>query len=231
MLEVVGTFAYPRPEQAPRPRLELVVPPRAPPARAGATPVPSRQPTPAPLASRVPAAPRFRTPEERLAEVAALLEQAQFPRALLAARRFSDEHPEDLSARLTLGNVHALMGDVELARDAFAQALLQEPLCVEARLYLALAAMQDGAHEEARAELTRALFLEPTLALGHYLLGQVCERLGEPNAARRSYKNAAALRKQPMRALIGHYPELPASAEAIGQAAQYRVAALEEGGR
>ena len=237
MFEVTGSFAYRRPAQIPRPRLDLVVPPRA--APRPAKPLPPRStatsarnlapviaessPATSPESGRRP-----RTPEDRLAEIAALLEKAEFPKALLAARRFSDEHPEDLSARLTLGNVHALMGDHELSRDAFGAALAQEPLCVEARLYLALAAMQAGGFLEARLELTRALFLEPTLALGHYLLGQVSERLGETQAARRSYKNAIALKKSPQRALLGHYPELPGSAEAIAQAAQYRVAALEE---
>jgi chemotaxis protein methyltransferase CheR len=235
MFEVSGSFAYRRPAQIPRPRLDLVVPPKAaaPPKAAGPRgtsssarnlPPVSVEPTPA----SSPPGRRPRTPEERLAEIAALLEKAEFPKALLAARRFSDEHPEDLSARLTLGNVHALMGDHELSRDAFGVALAQEPLCVEARVYLALAAMQARAFPEAKLELTRALFLEPTLALGHYLLGQVGERLGETQAARRSYKNAVALRKSPQRALLGHYPELPGSAEAIAQAAQYRVAALEE---
>lgn len=238
MFEISRAFAYRRPAQAPRPKLELVVPPKAPEppprpplAKPTATssgrlspramPVPALEPLPSPPR-------RPRTPEERLADVAALLEAAAFPKALLAARRFSDEYPEDLSARLTLGNVQALMGDHELARDTFHTALSQEPLCVEARVYLALAGMQAGAHQEARAELTRALFLEPTLALGHYLLGQVCERLSEVNAARRSYRNAVALKRAPQRALLGHYPDLPKSAEAIAQAAQYRVAALEE---
>lgn len=237
MFEVAGAFAYRRPAQIPRPRLDLVVPPRAaPPPRPAAAaststsaralaPVADAPPSPA---ASPPGPRRPRTPEERLAEVAALLEKGAFPQALLAARRFSDEHPEDLSARLTLGNVHALMGDHELSRDAFAAALAEEPLCVEARVYLALSAMQARGYPEARAELTRALFLEPTLALGHYLLGQVNERLGDLPGARRSYKNAMALRKSPQRALLGHYPELPESAEGIAQAAQYRVAALEE---
>jgi chemotaxis protein methyltransferase CheR len=237
MFEVSGSFAYRRPAQIPRPRLDLVVPPRAaaPPPKqklppSTSTSARSLPPVAAPQPAASPSGPgkRPRTPEERLAEIAGLLEQAQFPKALLAARRFSDEHPDDLAARLTLGNVHALMGDHELSRDAFHAALAQEPLCVEARLYLALAAMQANGFAEARVELTRALFLEPSLALGHYLLGQVCERLTELQAARRSYKNAMALKKTPQRALLGHYPELPGSADAVAQAAAYRVAALEE---
>jgi chemotaxis protein methyltransferase CheR len=234
MFEVTGSFAYRRPSQVPRPRLDLVVPPRAAPPPSAPVPrgkSPSRPLTPigeGPAPDASPPGRRPRTPEERLAEIAALLEKGQFPQALLAARRFTDEHPEDLSARLTLGNVHALMGDLDLSRDAFHTALAEEPLCVEARLYLALAALQAKEPKEAKTELTRALFLEPSLALGHYLLGQVNEQLGDVQGARRSYKNAVALKRSAQRALLGHYPELPGSADAIAQAAQYRVAALEE---
>ena len=231
MFEVGGTFAYRRAAQVPRPRPELVLPP---PARPPPPSAPTRFPaSSAPRPSAPPPSPRPSPPvalgtEERLAQVVALLERADFPRALLAARRFCDEHPEDLAARLTLGNVHALMGNHELAKDTFAQALAQEPLCVEARLYLALAALQVGRLDEAKVELTRALFLEPQLSLGHYLLGQVLERKGDPEGARRAYRNAVAQRRHGLRKLLGHYPDVPESADAVTQAAQFRLAALSE---
>jgi chemotaxis protein methyltransferase CheR len=56
----------------------------------------------------------------------------------------------------------------------------------------------------------------------------VHERRGNPEAARRSYRNAIAQRKGPPHALLGHFPDLPTSNEAIAQAAQYRLAALSE---
>jgi chemotaxis protein methyltransferase CheR len=165
---------------------------------------------------------------ERLDKVIALIERGDFGQALLGARRLMDDQPEDLAALLTLGNIHALMGNVDEARDLFNVALAKEPLCVEARLYLAIAAMQSGQQDPARVELTRALFLEPTLALGHYLLGQVQEKRGDFEAARRAYKNAIAQRKAPPHTLIGHFPELPKTNEAIAQASQFRLAALSE---
>lgn len=171
---------------------------------------------------------RHQTPVERLAAVIASVEAGDFPRALRMARRLTDDEPDDLAARLTLGNVQALMGNVDEAREAYSAALAREPLCVEARLYLALAAMQAKQLDEARTELTRALFLEPTLAIGHYLLGQVHERRDEPEAARRAYRNAVQQRRAPHHDLIGHFPDLPRSNEAIAQAAQYRLAALSE---
>ena len=72
------------------------------------------------------------------------------------------------------------------------------------------------------------LMTEPTLAVGHYLLGQVNERRGDTEGALRAYRNAITQRKQPRHELIGHFPDLPRSNEAIAQAAQYRLAALSE---
>lgn len=245
MVEVGGTFAYQRP-------LNIVRKPPAPVttvARPSAPPPPPRSPTdvesvlrnlkrqelkppPRPSAPVVvpnPARPPPRkTPVERLAEVVDAIEKGDFPRALRTARRLADEEPDDLAARLTLGNVHALMGNLDEAREAYQYALSREALCVEARLYTALAELQGGQLDEAKQELTRALFLEPTLAVGHYLLGQVNERKGDLEGALRSYRNAISQRKQPRHELIGHFPDLPRSNEAIAQAAQYRLAALSE---
>ena len=165
---------------------------------------------------------------ERLSETVRLIEQGDFLKALRLSKLTVDEAPNDLAAWLTYGNVHALMGSLDNAREAYAAALAKEPLCVEARLYLALAALQGNSLDEARAELTRALFLEPELAVGHYLLGQVLESKRDAEGARRSYRNAIALKRTPSRELIGHFPDLPRSTDAIAQAAQYRLAALSE---
>lgn len=250
MVEVGGTFAYQRPlsnvRRPPAPVTTVARPPAPPP-----PPAPPRSPTdvesvlrnrkrqeaarpkpvipdPLPSVPPPPGKPPTKTPVERLAEVVEAIEKGDFPKALRTVRRLSDDEPEDLAARLTLGNVHALMGNLDEARDAYQQALSREPLCVEARLYTALAAMQGGQLDEAKLELTRALFLEPTLAVGHYLLGQVNERKADVDGALRAYRNAISQRKQPKHELIGHFPDLPRSNEAIAQAAQYRLAALSE---
>lgn len=168
------------------------------------------------------------TPVQRLSTIVADIERGDFPRALRLAHALTEDEPDDLAARVTLGNVHALMGNIEEAREAYQAALQREPLSVEARLYLGLAAVQADEPETARQEFTRALFLEPTLVLGHYLLGQVHERRGDPEAARRSYRNAINQRRGPPHRLLGHFPDLPTSNEAVAQAAQYRLAALSE---
>lgn len=239
MIEVGGVFIYQRPV-----RRHLAVPaPTIP--RAETTPVPTKPRPSLPLvvglqlprsvvsmpspALKPPAPPPGTgNPVERLSEIVADIEKGDFPRALRLAHSLTEDTPDDLAARITLGNVHALMGNIDEAREAYQGALQREPLSVEARLYLGIAAMQANEDEVARQEFTRALFLEPTLALGHYLLAQVNERRGDADGARRSYRNAVSQRRGPPHALLGHFPDLPTSNEAIAQAAQYRLAALSE---
>jgi chemotaxis protein methyltransferase CheR len=157
-----------------------------------------------------------------------MMEQGDFTGAITGVRRLLADEPSDLDALLTLGNLYSLTGRVTDAREAFAQAISREPLCVEARVFGGLAALQAGDLVDARSELGKALFLEPSLAIGHYLLAQVQERSKDLDGARRSYRNAIAQLRFPQRPLAGHYPELPESADAISSAARYALAALEE---
>jgi chemotaxis protein methyltransferase CheR len=175
-----------------------------------------------------PAWPALLPPAERLSLAVKKMDQGDFPAAIAGVQRLLVDEPSDLDALLTLGNLYALMGRIPEAREAFTQALNREPLCVEARVFGAVAALQAGNLVEARSELGKALFLEPTLAIGHYLLAQVQERSKDLDGARRSYRNAIAQLRFPQRELAGHYPELPDSADAISTAARYALAALEE---
>lgn len=214
----------PPPPSAPR----LAVP--APPPSAPRPSAPLPPPPPRASAPRVVPEER-RSPVERLELVVQRMEQGDFPHALLAAQRLVHDHPDDLAGLLTLGNIHSLMGAADAAKECFASALAKEPLCVEARLFLGVGALQQGALGDARAELKRALFLEPTLVLGHYLLGQVEEQAGDAMAARRAYRNAIAQKRARARALLGHFPDVPRSVDAVVQSAQFRLAALGENER
>jgi chemotaxis protein methyltransferase CheR len=168
-------------------------------------------------------------PGERLNAAARMIERGDFVSAVATVEQLLLDEPNHLDALLTVGNLYSLTGRSIDAREAFAQAINREPLCVEARVFGGLAALQAGELPEARAELGKALFLEPSLAIGHYLMAQVHERLKDHEAARRSYRNAISQLRFPQRPLAGHYPELPDSAEAISRAARYALAALEEG--
>jgi chemotaxis protein methyltransferase CheR len=172
--------------------------------------------------------PQLLPPAQRLDMAVRKMVQGDFAGAIEGVQRLLVDEPSDLDALLTLGNLYSLTGRINEARDTFGQALQREPLCVEARVFGGVAAMQAGILAEARSELSKALFLEPTLAIGHYLLAQVQERTQDFEAARRSYRNAVAQLKYPQRPLAGHYPEMLDSAEAISRAARYALAALEE---
>jgi chemotaxis protein methyltransferase CheR len=169
------------------------------------------------------------SPGERLNAAVRMIERGDFVSAVSTVEQLLVDEPGHLDALLTVGNLYSLTGRIVDAREAFAQAINREPLCVEARVFGGLAALQAGELAEARSELGKALFLEPSLAIGHYLMAQVHERLKDHEAARRSYRNAIAQLRFPQRPLAGHYPELPDSADAISRAARYALAALEEG--
>jgi chemotaxis protein methyltransferase CheR len=203
------------PQDSARPRLTQELPATAPPRTSTGE---------VPLA----AWPKLLPPAERLSLAVRKMAQGDFPAAIAGVERLLVDEPTDLDALLTLGNLYSLTGRIPEARDTFALAIQREPLCVEARVFGGVAALQAGNLKEARSELSKALFLEPTLAIGHYLLAQVYERSQEADAARRSYRNAIAQLRFPQRPLAGHYPEMPDSAEAISRAARYALAALEE---
>ncbi|OJT22446.1 methyltransferase [Archangium sp. Cb G35] len=179
--------------------------------------------------SEMPAWSLMLAPGERLNAAVRMIERGDFVSAVATVEQLLADEPGHLDALLTLGNIYSLSGRVVDARDAFAQAINREPLCVEARVFGGLAELQAGELAEARAELGKALFLEPSLAIGHYLMAQVHERLKDNEAARRHYRNAISQLRFPQRQLAGHYPELPDSAESISRAARYALAALEEG--
>jgi chemotaxis protein methyltransferase CheR len=231
MVEVEGAFVYRRPGgRTTSKEVRIPVVPAVPALPRRESPAP-----PAPVQRRTgefavaPKPPPPSSPVERLDAVVVQLAAGDFEGALASLQK-QTEDDSNLNALLTLGNVHTLMGRYAEAREAFTRSLAREPLCVEARVYGAIAALQAGQLQDARGELSKALFLEPTLALGHYLLAQVDERANEHESARRSYRNALAQLRFPQRPLAGHYPELPDSPELIGRAARYALAALEERG-
>jgi chemotaxis protein methyltransferase CheR len=243
MVEIEGTFVYRRPGQ---PRLSEEhgsVDGRSGKSRQAAQKE-ARSKTPVSIKStstsgpEVPglaiarAAPAGRaSPLKRLDEGVRLIERGQFEEALRAVGELTAKNPDDLAALLTLGNIYSLMGRTAESQRAFAKALVREPLCVEAWLFGGVAAVQAGKITDAHSQLRKALFLEPRLAVAHYLLGQVQERLGDRESARRSYRNAIVQLRSPQRELAGHYPDLPSSAETIGRVARHALSALERNGQ
>ena len=169
-----------------------------------------------------------RAPAERLADAARMVQEGRFEESVRTLNAIRSEEPDDIAASLTLGNVYSVMGRAEAAQQVFSDVVNREPLCVEVRVYAAMALMQVNQYAQARAEISKALFLEPTLALAHYLSAQISERLGDRDGARRAYRNAVTQLRFAQRPLAGYYPDLPDSPELISRAARYALAALEE---
>ncbi|MGQ0506927.1 MAG: CheR family methyltransferase [Myxococcaceae bacterium] len=204
--------------------------PEAPPSPIRATPPRPLIPVPTTAVSveATEGPPTRMAPPQRLEKAVAQMEKGDFAGALSAIKKLTEDDSNDLDSLITLGNIYSLMGRNAEARETFAQVLAREPLCVEARIFGGVAALQAGMLPESRSELSKALFLEPSLALGHYLLAQVQERSSDHEGARRSYRNAISQLKFTQRVLAGHYPDMPDSPDAIARAAKYALAALQE---
>jgi len=220
MVEVQEAFVYRRPEaQGPVP----VRAGRSP--SAVVPPAPSSAPVPGPVPD-APVSPRP-SPVRRLDALVSQMRQGDFDAALATAQAIAPADA-DLATLLTVGNLYALLGQPERAQGAFEEVLTREPFCVEARVYAGIAALGQGELPRARGELSKALFLEPTLAVGYFLLAQVEEKAGEREDARRAYRNALAQLRFRQRPLAGYYPDLPDASDVIARASRYALAALGE---
>jgi len=236
LTEVAGAFLYRRPETvrttplpAPRPIRPIMPLPSAPPVvRHVALPpaAPPRIPTPAPLPAPQPPL----APQEYLDAAVALFTEGRFGAARELLERLLEKGGEDLAVRLTLANLYGILRQVDRARECYVAALQLEPLSAEAHLFFGIHLLAEGETEPAALELSRALFLDPDLALAHYWLGRCREAQRDPARARLSYRNAlAAHERRPdgkRQAFLGYYPDVPEDSAAFVRAAQYALAAL-----
>jgi chemotaxis protein methyltransferase CheR len=242
LVELEGAFVYRRPPEEggtrPVPRGE---PPhaegRAPPAAgaplaAGPLPPPPAAPAPGAAPPREPATPPAavpHAPQEVLAEVASLLARGGFEeaRAALEAQLAGGDH---LGLRLTLANLYGLLRRTEAARACFAAAVAAEPLSAEAHLFYGVHLLDAGDADGAARELSRALFLDPDLAIGHYFLGRCREAQRDAFRARLCYRNAvdawSRLPEGTRHPFLGHYPDLPGDGGAWARAAEHALGAL-----
>ena len=98
--------------------------------------------------------------------------------------------------RLTLANLYGILRQGDRARACYVAALQIEPLSAEAHLFYGIHLLAEGEPEPAALELSRALFLDPDLALAHYYLGRCREAQRDPDRARLAYRNALAAHRR-----------------------------------
>jgi chemotaxis protein methyltransferase CheR len=240
LTEVAGAFLYRKPEagaaaapppmpvrragrslpSSPPPVHHLVLPPRSPAAAPGAPPPGRAAPAPSPPLA----------PQEFLDGAVALFAEGRFGAARVLLERHLEEGGEDLSVRLTLANLYGVLRQPDKAAESYQAALALEPLSAEAHLFYGLHLLQAGQAEGAALELSRALFLDPDLALAHYWLGRCREAQRDPQRARLAYKNALEAHKRrpegKRQAFLGYYPDVPEDGAAFARAAEYALAAL-----
>jgi len=231
LTEVGGAFLYRRPEGA-TPRPAAPPPPPAMAHRYVPAPVkhvrlePPAYPRPAPPA---PARPLL-SPQEVLDAAVELVGSGRFGAAREALERLIRDAGEDLAVRLTLANLYVILRQPDRATESYQVALSLEPLSAEAHLFYGIHLLAAGEADAAALELSRALFLDPDLALGHYYLGRCREAQRDAFRARLCYRNAIeAFRRRPdgkRQAFLGYYPDLPEDGATFARAAEYALAAL-----
>jgi chemotaxis protein methyltransferase CheR len=195
-------------------------------ARPALTPVHHLVPPGAPPATGSPPL----APQEFLDAAIALVGEGRFGAARELLERLLERGGEDLAVRLTLANLYGVLRQPDRARECYVAALGLEPLSAEAHLFYGIHLLATAEVEGAAQELSRALFLDPDLALAHYYLGRCREGQRDAQRARLSYRNAIeACRRLPdgsRQAFLGHYPDLPEDASTFARAAAYALAAL-----
>jgi chemotaxis protein methyltransferase CheR len=245
LTEVAGAFLYRRPETPVRAGSPLPLP----------TPFPGSLPSVQPPAVRHVAVPRPAherhagahgsrakapppppeegpplAPQEYLDGAVSLFAEGRFGAARELLERLLEKGGEDLAVRLTLANLYGVLRQGQRAHECYLAALAVEPLSAEAHLFFGIHLLSSGDAEQAALELSRALFLDPDLSLGHYYLGRCREAQKDPQRARLAYRNAMeAYRRRPdgkRQAFLGYYPDIPEDGAAFARAAEYALAAL-----
>jgi len=254
LVEVAGAFLYRKPEAGAAPpvapsvgspaappgpphhhhlppptvrHLALAAPPRAAPPRPPGRPSPEAA---APAPPPAPRGPSALSPQEFLDGAASLIAEGRFGPARELLERAMEQGDDDLAVRLTLANLQGILRQPGEARAAYLAALALEPLSAEAHLFYGIHLFTTGEADEAALELSRALFVDPDLVVGHYYLGRCREGQRDPARARLAYRNAieAHLREPRGRrqAFLGYYPDVPEDGAAFARAAEYALTAL-----
>jgi len=110
-----------------------------------------------------------------------------------ALSRGCEANPEDIGIHLRLGALLAKQGKLDAAEEALEEAIQIMPY--QGGGYAALAnmhLMSGRKLAEAKELATQAVELEP-LAKNYFLLGSICQRVGDREAARAAIEQAAAL--------------------------------------
>ncbi len=128
------------------------------------------------------------TADDPLTEAKSAFARGEYARAVELARGLRDPCAAVLCVR-ALANAGAL-GDAERAAS---DAAVRYPLAPEIHLLHGVLLLDMDRYEDATRAVKRALYLDRTIAFGHFLLGLGLSRLGDGRGAGRAFRNAGDL--------------------------------------
>ncbi len=147
-------------------------------------------PAPVPLVS-----PAIDTPQPAIINQRSPIEEAReaFARGDYArAAKLTHDLKTDLAASILHVRSHANLETAQ-AEHACAEAAVHHPLSAELQYLHAVLLLELGRDEEAVRAARRVIYLDRSLALGHFTLGSILWRHGDVEGARRAYRNARDL--------------------------------------
>jgi chemotaxis protein methyltransferase CheR len=126
--------------------------------------------------------------EGRVAEARAALARGDYATSAAFARREPDNPVTKSLEVRALANMN-----LTEAERTCRQAALHYPLVPEFHYLHSILLLELGDSAEAIRAVRRAIYLDSSLALAHFTLGSILQRLGEIKEARRAYRNARDL--------------------------------------
>ena len=163
------------------PPLPVPAPVQAPPPPAPVLPVAKPPPAPPPVPAPPPA-------PDGLEDARRALARGDWHEAARRAGALQDDPGAAVMAVRALANL-----DPEEAVRTCAEAVTRHPLTVELRYLQALLLLGLGRLPEAERAARQALYLEPTLAVAHLMLGHILRRQGDFPGALRAFRTAESL--------------------------------------
>lgn len=120
-------------------------------------------------------------------------ERARSRRSVNAPREPAPGTAGDAAAAAEAIRDVASRGSAEAAIDRAADATRVHPLSAELHLLYGTLLVECGRFDDARVALERAIYLERSMAIAHFILATLLQRRGEGGGAIRSYRNSARL--------------------------------------
>lgn len=153
----------------------------------------------------------------------AYIGQGNLDRARFHLKRATELSPDDASVLAAMGLVYQSEGEAELAERSYKDAIESDEGYTRARVYYGAFLYGKGRFEEARDQFVAASRDTdyPDRASVFFNLGQIQERLGDPEAAARAYRRSVELSRGNTEALLALSRTLAATGNYASAARYY----------